>query len=31
MTKQISITDIAYLTGLFDGEGSVIYKQYLRL
>ena len=29
MTKQISITDIAYLTGLFDGEGCVQYKQYL--
>ena len=29
MAKQISITDIAYLTGLFDGEGCVQYKQYL--
>ena len=27
-TKKISLTDIAYLTGLFDGEGSVTYKQY---
>jgi len=29
MTKQININDIAYLAGLFDGEGCVIYKQYL--
>ena len=29
MAKQISITDMAYLAGLFDGEGCVIYKQYL--
>ena len=29
MEQKISITDIAYLTGLFDGEGCVIYKQYL--
>ena len=28
MEQKISITDIAYLTGLFDGEGCVIYKQY---
>ena len=29
MAKQISITDIAYLTGLFDGEGCVQYKHRL--
>ena len=29
MEQKISITDIAYLTGLFDGEGCVIYKQYM--
>ena len=29
MEPKISITDIAYLTGLFDGEGCVIYKQYM--
>ena len=27
MTKQISQTDIAYLAGLFDGEGCVTCKQ----
>jgi len=27
MAKQISITDIAYLTGLFDGEGSVDFAK----
>ena len=29
MAKHISITDIAYLTGLFDGEGCVQYKHRL--
>ena len=29
MIKKINIYDIAYLTGLFDGEGSVTYKQYV--
>ena len=23
-------SDIAYIAGLFDGEGSVSYKQYMR-
>ena len=23
-------TDIAYIAGLFDGEGCVSYKQYMR-
>jgi len=23
-------TDIAYIAGLFDGEGSIQYKQYMR-
>ena len=27
--KNISITDIAFIAGLFDGEGSVTCKQYL--
>lgn len=35
LTKRDSVTipsseDIAYLAGLFDGEGSVSYKQYMR-
>ena len=25
-----SETNIAYVAGLFDGEGSVTYKQYMR-
>ena len=29
MEKQINLTDIAYLTGIFDGEGCVQYKQYI--
>ena len=29
MEQKISLTDIAYLTGLFDGEGSITYKQYM--
>ena len=28
MEKQINTHDIAYLAGLFDGEGCVQYKQY---
>ena len=28
MEQKISQTDIAYLAGLFDGEGHVQYKQY---
>ena len=28
MEQKISLTDIAYLAGLFDGEGCVQYKQY---
>ena len=28
MEQKISLTDIAYFAGLFDGEGCVIYKQY---
>ena len=27
---MISETDAAYIAGLFDGEGSVSYKQYMR-
>ena len=27
---MISDTDKAYIAGLFDGEGSVSYKQYMR-
>ena len=27
--NKISLTDIAYFAGLFDGEGHVGYKQYL--
>ena len=23
-------TDVAYIAGLFDGEGSITYKQYMR-
>ena len=26
----ISIADAAYVAGLFDGEGSITYKQYMR-
>ena len=26
----ISIADAAYIAGLFDGEGSITYKQYMR-
>ena len=26
---DIKQTDVAYLAGLFDGEGSVMYKQYI--
>mgnify|MGYP003134579483 CR=1 FL=1 len=29
MTKAPNLTDIAYLAGLFDGEGCVQYKQYI--
>ena len=29
MTKQINIHDLAYLAGLFDGEGCVQYKHRL--
>ena len=29
MEPKISLTDIAYFAGLFDGEGCVIYKQHL--
>ena len=29
MEQKISLTDIAYFAGLFDGEGCVIYKQHL--
>ena len=28
MAQKISLTDIAYFAGLFDGEGCVTYKQY---
>ena len=27
---MVSETDIAYLAGLFDGEGNIQYKQYMR-
>ena len=27
---EISIADAAYIAGLFDGEGSITYKQYMR-
>ena len=27
---MISETDRAYIAGLFDGEGSITYKQYMR-
>ena len=27
---MISETDAAYIAGLFDGEGSISYKQYMR-
>ena len=27
---MISDTDIAYIAGLFDGEGHIQYKQYMR-
>ena len=27
---MIAQTDLAYIAGLFDGEGSVSYKQYMR-
>ena len=27
---MVSETDIAYIAGLFDGEGSITYKQYMR-
>ena len=27
---MISNTDAAYIAGLFDGEGSITYKQYMR-
>jgi len=29
MQDDIKQTDVAYLAGLFDGEGSVMYKQYI--
>ena len=29
-TKFMNQNDIAYMAGLFDGEGSVTYKQYMR-
>ena len=29
MEQKISLTDISYFAGLFDGEGCVIYKQHL--
>jgi len=27
---MISDTDIAFIAGLFDGEGCITYKQYMR-
>ena len=27
---MVSETDIAYIAGLFDGEGCITYKQYMR-
>ena len=27
---MVAETDIAYLAGLFDGEGNIQYKQYMR-
>ena len=27
---MVSETDIAYIAGLFDGEGHIQYKQYMR-
>ena len=28
MPTQLNQTDIAYIAGLFDGEGSILIKQY---
>ena len=27
---MVSETDISYIAGLFDGEGCITYKQYMR-